>query len=193
MPNVFQGQTLDLGVIESSAKSDEYALRLLWKLVLLSAIKDRATEIVYEPSRDALMYQVEGAWHDLVPPRTSLGPTLVGIMRDLSRPRGMRACLIRFLRGVIWRLVRSYGMDDSGFLLRVGDEFVDVEMSSTTDWSLVLRLNCEREHSDLANELLKQHLAARRERKEREGTTKQATPPAISDDSCLWVPPTLLD
>jgi len=137
-------------------------------MVLLLSIKDRATAIAYEPNRDALQYLVDGTWHELVPPPKEIGPSLLDLIRDLSRPRGMRAWTIRRLRGLIHRWERPYIDEDSHFFLRVHDELIRVRTSSTSDWSLLLHLDPKPDLSEQANELLEQCLAAHRERRNRD-------------------------
>ncbi len=60
------------------------AIRALWVMTLLLAIKDRASEVLYEPGRgeDRLRYRVSGGIHPLVPP--PLYPTSL-LIRELTR------------------------------------------------------------------------------------------------------------
>lgn len=104
------------------------ALRKLWSMVLLLAIKDLATVIRYEPHRRerALSYRVNGVYYDLVPPGEPLAMGLIDEIEEMATPGGPS-----WLPSGLWR--RLAGTADSSaerpqkslVELKVGDQVVD--------------------------------------------------------------------
>src|SRR5438105_301035 len=89
-----------------SALSGSVRVRQLVYLVLLRAIKDRATEVHFEPSAPdgewKLRYHVAHAWYELVPV-----PLHVPISKEIRKLAGLG--LARSLWAYLRRLVTSRG------------------------------------------------------------------------------------
>ena len=112
-------------------------------LALLLAVKDRATELRFEPWRYEgedgnqgqeqpsvrLFYEVDGQLHELVPPPTLLAPFLfreIGTIAGLNTLRGRLANLLRRLASRIDRQILP--PRQSGFRLYVIPYATDIEV-----------------------------------------------------------------
>src|SRR5688500_16516993 len=71
----------------------DWPVHKLIHLVLLIALKDRATEVVFEPRPDEirLAYRVDGTLHDMVPPPAFLADALTQVFCELAGPDGKLA------------------------------------------------------------------------------------------------------
>ncbi len=78
------GASIDLeAVLEAS--EDNKVIKLL-NLVLLQAIKDRASDIHFEPFEDEfkMRYRIDGVLYEMVPPPKYLGPAIVSRVKVMS-------------------------------------------------------------------------------------------------------------
>jgi hypothetical protein len=114
---------VELGKILDDPLAD--ACKKLWAIVLLLAMKDRATEVRYEPWRPegALRYKVDGVYYDMVPPPSHIAPGLINAIHDFCHPRpdSWRTRLARRLRA--W--ANHLDPQDSAY---VTDEFFDAQI-----------------------------------------------------------------
>lgn len=69
---------------------DVTAVRKLWGMVLLMAVRDRATSVHYHPWREygALSYVVDYVWYRLVPPACEFAGRIIEVARELFTPAG---------------------------------------------------------------------------------------------------------
>ncbi|MEO1007606.1 MAG: ATPase, T2SS/T4P/T4SS family [Planctomycetota bacterium] len=82
-----RGESIDLDAITEAA-SDNQVVKLL-NLVLLQAIRDKASDIHFEPFEDEfkMRYRIDGVLYEMVPPPKHLGPAItsrVKVMADLD-------------------------------------------------------------------------------------------------------------
>ncbi|GDX99272.1 type IV fimbrial assembly protein PilB [Phycisphaerae bacterium] len=80
-------QSIDLEALTDAA-NDNQVVKLL-NLVLLQAIKDRASDIHFEPFEDEfkMRYRIDGVLYEMVPPPKQLGPAIISrvkVMADLD-------------------------------------------------------------------------------------------------------------
>ena len=80
-------QSIDLDALAEAANSNE-VIKLL-NLVLLQAIKDRASDIHFEPfeSEYKMRYRIDGVLYEMVPPPKQLGPAIssrIKVMANLD-------------------------------------------------------------------------------------------------------------
>ena len=78
------GASIDLDAVMSAAE-DNRVIKLL-NLVLLQAIKDRASDIHFEPFEDEfkMRYRIDGVLYEMVPPPKSLGPSIVSRVKVMA-------------------------------------------------------------------------------------------------------------
>ena len=76
--------SIDLEVIKDLA-SDNQVIKLL-NLVLLQAIKDRASDIHFEPFENEfkMRYRIDGVLYEMVPPPKQLGPAIISRVKVMS-------------------------------------------------------------------------------------------------------------
>ncbi len=82
-----RGASIDLDAVLEAA-SDNQVVKLI-NLVLLQAIKDRSSDIHFEPFEDEfkMRYRIDGILYEMVPPPKHLGPAItsrVKVMADLD-------------------------------------------------------------------------------------------------------------
>ena len=78
------GQSIDLEAVLDAAE-DNKVVKLL-NLVLLQAIKDRASDIHFEPFEDEfkMRYRIDGVLYEMVPPPKYLGPAITSRVKVMS-------------------------------------------------------------------------------------------------------------
>jgi type IV pilus assembly protein PilB len=78
-------QSIDLDAITEAA-SDNQVIKLL-NLVLLQAIKDRASDIHFEPFENEfkMRYRIDGVLYEMVPPPKQLGPAIISRVKVMSK------------------------------------------------------------------------------------------------------------
>ena len=78
------GASIDLDAVMDAAE-DNRVIKLL-NLVLLQAIKDRASDIHFEPFEDEfkMRYRIDGVLYEMVPPPKALGPAIVSRVKVMS-------------------------------------------------------------------------------------------------------------
>ena len=76
--------SIDLDAVMSAAE-DNRVIKLL-NLVLLQAIKDKASDIHFEPFEDEfkMRYRIDGVLYEMVPPPKSLGPAIVSRVKVMA-------------------------------------------------------------------------------------------------------------
>jgi type IV pilus assembly protein PilB len=82
-----RGESLDLDTIKSAADSNP--VRKLINLVLLQAIKDKASDIHFEPFEDEfkMRYRIDGVLYEMTPPPSQIAPAIssrVKVMANLD-------------------------------------------------------------------------------------------------------------
>ncbi|MFM9996840.1 MAG: GspE/PulE family protein, partial [Phycisphaerales bacterium] len=79
-----RGASVDLDAVMELA-SDNQVIKLL-NLVLLQAIKDRASDIHFEPFEDEfkMRYRIDGILYEMVPPPKHLGPAITSRIKVMS-------------------------------------------------------------------------------------------------------------
>ncbi|MEZ6242934.1 MAG: ATPase, T2SS/T4P/T4SS family [Phycisphaerales bacterium] len=79
-----RGQSIDLDAVMEAAE-DNQVIKLL-NLVLLQAIKDRASDIHFEPFENEfkMRYRIDGVLYEMVPPPKHLGPAIVSRIKVMS-------------------------------------------------------------------------------------------------------------
>ncbi len=79
------GASIDLDAVMDAA-SDNRVIKLL-NLVLLQAIKDRASDIHFEPFEDEfkMRYRIDGVLYEMVPPPKALGPAITSRIKVMSK------------------------------------------------------------------------------------------------------------
>ena len=77
-------QSIDLDAVLEAA-SDNQVVKLI-NLVLLQAIKDRASDIHFEPFEDEfkMRYRIDGVLYEMVPPPKHLGPAITSRIKVMS-------------------------------------------------------------------------------------------------------------
>jgi type IV pilus assembly protein PilB len=77
-------QSIDLDVLSEAANSNE-VIKLL-NLVLLQAIKDKASDIHFEPFENEfkMRYRIDGVLYEMVPPPKQLGPAITSRVKVMS-------------------------------------------------------------------------------------------------------------
>jgi type IV pilus assembly protein PilB len=77
-------KSIDLDAVMEAA-SDNQVIKLL-NLVLLQAIKDRASDIHFEPFEDEfkMRYRIDGVLYEMVPPPKHLGPAITSRVKVMS-------------------------------------------------------------------------------------------------------------
>ena len=78
------GMSIDLDAV-LEASEDNKVIKLL-NLVLMQAIKDRASDIHFEPFEDEfkMRYRIDGVLYEMVPPPKYLGPAIVSRVKVMS-------------------------------------------------------------------------------------------------------------
>ncbi|MBC7834615.1 MAG: Flp pilus assembly complex ATPase component TadA [Phycisphaerales bacterium] len=81
---VDRGKSIDLDAVMEAA-SDNKVIKLL-NLVLLQAIKDRASDIHFEPFENEfkMRYRIDGVLYEMVPPPKALGPAITSRIKVMS-------------------------------------------------------------------------------------------------------------
>ncbi|MFG0284665.1 MAG: GspE/PulE family protein [Phycisphaerales bacterium JB039] len=79
-----RGQSIDLDSVLEAA-SDNQVIKLL-NLVLLQAIKDRASDIHFEPFEEEfkMRYRIDGILYEMVPPPKHLGPAITSRIKVMA-------------------------------------------------------------------------------------------------------------
>ena len=82
-----RGESIDLDTLKEAADSNP--VRRLVNLVLLQAIKDKASDIHFEPFEDEfkIRYRIDGVLYDMMPPPSHIGPAIssrVKVMANLD-------------------------------------------------------------------------------------------------------------
>ncbi len=79
-----RGASIDLDAVLEAA-SDNQVVKLI-NLVLLQAIKDRASDIHFEPFEDEfkMRYRIDGVLYEMVPPPKHLGPAITSRIKVMS-------------------------------------------------------------------------------------------------------------
>ncbi len=79
-----RGQSIDLDAVMEAAE-DNQVIKLL-NLVLLQAIRDRASDIHFEPFENEfkMRYRIDGVLYEMVPPPKHLGPAIVSRIKVMS-------------------------------------------------------------------------------------------------------------
>jgi len=79
-----RGESIDLDAIAEAA-SDNQVVKLL-NLVLLQAIKDKASDIHFEPFEDEfkMRYRIDGVLYEMVPPPKHLGPAITSRIKVMA-------------------------------------------------------------------------------------------------------------
>jgi type IV pilus assembly protein PilB len=77
-------QSIDLDAVMEAA-SDNQVVKLI-NLVLLQAIKDRASDIHFEPFEDEfkMRYRIDGILYEMVPPPKHLGPAIISRVKVMA-------------------------------------------------------------------------------------------------------------
>ncbi len=78
------GQSIDLDSV-LAASEDNKVIKLL-NLVLLQAIKDKASDIHFEPFEDEfkMRYRIDGVLYEMVPPPKHLGPAIISRIKVMG-------------------------------------------------------------------------------------------------------------
>jgi type IV pilus assembly protein PilB len=78
------GQSIDLDAVMEAA-SDNQVIKLL-NLVLMQAIKDRASDIHFEPFENEfkMRYRIDGVLYEMVPPPKQLGPAIISRIKVMG-------------------------------------------------------------------------------------------------------------
>jgi hypothetical protein len=153
----------------------------LWALVLLLAIKDRATRVWYDPALgdSRFGYEISGVEHTLVPPPEHLQALLVKAIRNLLRRRTVRGLIAWLLGGTVGQ---SASVEDF-FLAKVGGYEVMVAATLNLPRSrVVLQLSPETGAVAAAHAALESYLNRDRPTKlrgfEEPGQAEYNAPPA---------------
>ena len=79
-----RGDSIDLDAVMEAA-SDNQVIKLL-NLVLLQAIKDKASDIHFEPFEDEfkMRYRIDGVLYEMVPPPKHLGPAITSRVKVMA-------------------------------------------------------------------------------------------------------------
>jgi type IV pilus assembly protein PilB len=79
-----RGTSIDLDAVMEAA-SDNQVIKLL-NLVLLQAIKDKASDIHFEPFEDEfkMRYRIDGVLYEMVPPPKHLGPAITSRVKVMA-------------------------------------------------------------------------------------------------------------
>jgi type IV pilus assembly protein PilB len=79
-----RGESIDLDAVLEAA-SDNQVIKLL-NLVLLQAIKDRASDIHFEPFENEfkMRYRIDGVLYEMVPPPKHLGPAITSRVKVMA-------------------------------------------------------------------------------------------------------------
>jgi type IV pilus assembly protein PilB len=79
------GESIDLDAVMEAA-DDNRVIKLL-NLVLLQAIKDRASDIHFEPFEDEfkMRYRIDGVLYEMVPPPKALGPAITSRIKVMAK------------------------------------------------------------------------------------------------------------
>lgn len=138
--------------------SNRVALKF-WGMVILLALRDRASEVRYEPSRGdrSLTYRVDGMDRDMVPPPLHMVQELLEALLEVSRPRGVRAFVVRTLRRFV-RWVEGPLGSYTWFVARFEGEVASVTVDGYVPQDLgavVLRLNLSNTNPEPAEAALR--------------------------------------
>src|SRR6202012_3686717 len=84
-----KGESIDLETLKGAADSNP--VRKLINLVLLQAIKDKASDTHLEPSEDELKmrYRIDGVLYEMMPPPSHIAPAIssrIKVMAHLAIP-----------------------------------------------------------------------------------------------------------
>ncbi len=79
-----RGQSIDLDELKEAAE-DNQVIKLL-NLVLLQAIKDKASDVHFEPFEDEfkMRYRIDGVLYEMVPPPKHLGPAITSRVKVMA-------------------------------------------------------------------------------------------------------------
>ena len=79
-----RGESIDLETIKEAADSNP--VRKLINLVLLQAIKDKASDIHFEPFEDEfkMRYRIDGVLYEMMPPPTHIAPAIASRIRVMA-------------------------------------------------------------------------------------------------------------
>ncbi|MBL9031870.1 MAG: Flp pilus assembly complex ATPase component TadA [Phycisphaerae bacterium] len=79
-----RGESIDLDAVLEAA-SDNQVIKLL-NLVLLQAIKDKASDVHFEPFEDEfkMRYRIDGVLYEMVPPPKHLGPAITSRVKVMA-------------------------------------------------------------------------------------------------------------
>ena len=79
------GESIDLDAVMEAAE-DNKVIKLL-NLVLLQAIKDRASDIHFEPFEDEfkMRYRIDGVLYEMAPPPKQLGPAITSRVKVMAK------------------------------------------------------------------------------------------------------------
>src|SRR5687767_4423198 len=79
-----RGESIDLDSLKDAA--DSSPVRKLINLVLLQAIKDKASDIHFEPFEDEfkMRYRIDGILYEMVPPPKHLGPAITSRVKVMA-------------------------------------------------------------------------------------------------------------
>lgn len=82
--SIASGQSIDLDAVMDAA-SDNQVIKLL-NLVLMQAIKDRASDIHFEPFENEfkMRYRIDGVLYEMVPPPKQLGPAIISRIKVMG-------------------------------------------------------------------------------------------------------------
>jgi type IV pilus assembly protein PilB len=82
--SIAAGQSIDLDAVMDAA-SDNQVIKLL-NLVLMQAIKDRASDIHFEPFEHEfkMRYRIDGVLYEMVPPPKQLGPAIISRVKVMG-------------------------------------------------------------------------------------------------------------
>ncbi|MBL8764035.1 MAG: Flp pilus assembly complex ATPase component TadA [Phycisphaerae bacterium] len=85
LAGVKRGESIDLDAVMEAAE-DNKVIKLL-NLVLLQAIKDKASDIHFEPFEDEfkMRYRIDGVLYEMVPPPKHLGPAITSRVKVMAK------------------------------------------------------------------------------------------------------------
>jgi hypothetical protein len=136
-------------------------------LVLLLALKDKASEMRFEPWATEsegralrMFYEVEGQLHELVPPPQHLADTILHEVKAVAGFYSMRRRLADWLRRLASKLdSQTQQTSQSRFRMKAGEEFVEISStvygSPTGDRIFLGIPSCSSSLSQKAQEALK--------------------------------------
>jgi len=155
---------IDIG--SDQAFSSQVPVRKLIYLVLLVAIRDRATEVRFSPSEAdsqwKLGYEIDGRWHEMVPV-----PLHWGISQEIRRLAGLRFAF-PWRQFLVWRKDKA-APDQSAIRLQISGKCVEImaslgraESGSRGPEAVILRLPQTGVSAEEAGATLQKHLRRHR-------------------------------